>query len=360
MLVYHGTTWRNARGIALNGFVPKKATGRVWFTQSKGYARRRARTKAKQRRDRAMVLMCELDLPDLRRDLGAGRVMYRNRIVSVQGPVPASVLISPPSMDLPGTPEDLAGWVNRLLGLEPHRGVGKRHPGVDRLSRWVNHRLESNPGGRIRDEELLERAQQWLPEYFKRFDAVFEPLQMPPKVEPGEAGTGVSPVEPGGKGVDPREEEALDCLTSKKPDRRARGLALLAELREPDLFEWCMMYLEDESIPVRVAALETMRGCEDAEADFVEPFAASEEKRIRAAAVAVLTRHAGADAPVWFRNGLTDPSAHVRVNTARYLEELDFVAHRDIFELALYDANPKVAQIAEKLTAGKGVARETW
>ena len=74
----------------------------------------------------------------------------------------------------------------------------------------------------------------------------------------------------------------------------------------------------------------------------------------------VLTRDAGAEAPVWFRNGLTDPSAHVRVHTARYLEELDLATHRDLFELALYDANSKVAQIAEKLTSGKGVAREAW
>jgi len=46
--------------------------------------------------------------------------------------------------------------------------------------------------------------------------------------------------------------------------------------------------------------------------------------------------------------GLTDPETHVRVETARFLDELDPAVHRKLFELALYDPNPKVAEGGEE------------
>ena len=41
--------------------------------------------------------------------------------------------------------------------------------------------------------------------------------------------------------INPREEEAFECLALSKPKRRMRGLKLLAELGDVDLFDWCAM-----------------------------------------------------------------------------------------------------------------------
>ena len=52
------------------------------------------------------------------------------------------------------------------------------------------------------------------------------------------------------------------------------------------------------------------------------------------------------------------PAIGVALATAGVLGRLDAAEHRAIFELALYDPNPQVAQLARKLTAGKGFHKE--
>jgi len=86
------------------------------------------------------------------------------------------------------------------------------------------------------------------------------------------------------------------------------------------------------------------------------------EKRIRAAAIAALAKHAqtDADAGAWFERGLKDPEPSVRLEVTRVLGRLDPQRHRRIFELALYDPNPQIARQATKLTAGKGYAKLRW
>ena len=152
----------------------------------------------------------------------------------------------------------------------------------------------------------------------------------------------------------PPEDEAVACLMSEAPKRRVRGLSLIAETDDPDLFEWCAMFLRDPSTAVRVAALDTMRGCDAGDPEVIVPHTESENKRVRAAAFAAITRHARRDTPHWFEYGLKDPEPCVRIETARQLVRLDTAEHRDLFEIALYDTNPAVSRIAHKLTQGKG------
>ena len=111
---------------------------------------------------------------------------------------------------------------------------------------------------------------------------------------------------------------------------------------------------------MRVAALHTMLRCEDGDAEVIAPLAESEDKRVRAAAVAALAKHSGEDALHWFEWGLKDPYACVRLETAAVLSQLDPAEHRAIFELALYDPNPQIARLARKLTAGKGYGEVRW
>jgi hypothetical protein len=352
--VYHGTTRRRAQRIAREGFLPRKPSRRVWFAAGRGYALGRARTQARRSHDRPVVLACELDLNQLRHSLGKKRVRATNGIIAIDGPVPVTVLRSNPTVDLPFAPNELATWINQVLGLKPHKGVGRSHPGIERLSRWLRNRLESEPDRTVRPGELLHLARQWLGEYFEGVEVDVEHLCTRVKVGTIDVRAEAPEAPP-----DTREQEALDLLDDGNPKRRIRGLALLARIEDPDLFDWCLMYLGDQSVDVRIAALDTMCGCEHGDPEAIVPLAGSGNKRIRAAAVAVLARHSGKYAPLWLEYGLTDPSACVRLKTASLLERLDTAEHRKVFELALHDPNPTIARSARKLTAGKGYAKDS-
>ena len=355
MIVYHGTSDRRARQICEVGFVPKKPSRRVWFATGRGYALRRAKVQARRRRDRPVVLVCDINLAQMRRSLGPKRVFNGNGVIAVDGPVPVTVLRSHPSLDQPSSPEELAAWVNQMLGLKPYKGVGRRHPGIERLSRWVVNRVSSHPGTHVSPAELLAMARQWLPEYFQGFEIDPASLRVYRTVKTIDVDASQELPEP-----DPREQEALDCILDARAKRRVRGLRLLAGMDDPDLFDWCVMLLDDDSVTVRLAALGTMAGCEHGDPDVILPFAESPNKRLRAAAVAAMARLSGDDAAHWLERGLKDPSPCVRVQTARQLSQLDPTRHRVIFELALYDPNSEVARIARKLTSHKGFARARW
>ena len=350
MIVYHGTSAKRARQICDRGFLPRKPSKRVWFAQARAYAEGRARTQARRSHDRPVVLTCEIDLQVFRRRYGSKRILHRNSVIAISGPVPVSVLLSYPStVDVPASPEEMARWVNDLLGLKPYKGPGPKHPGIQRLSKWVINRLQSRPDSRFRQAELLEMARQWLPGFFQ--DVVIDPERL--RAYRRHEEIEVRAEEPQTPS-DPREEQALECLEDDRPARRVRGLRLLAKIKDPDLSDWCLMFLDDESDRVRVAALRAMRQCDDGDAETLAPLAEAHSKRVRAAALAALAKFGGADAPAWFDRGLRDPEPAVRLETASVLDSLDPTEHRAIFELALNDPNPQVAETARKLAAGKG------
>ena len=351
MIVYHGTTSRRAERICMVGFLPKKPSRRVWFAETRGYALGRARTQARRAHARPVLLTCERDIQQMRRSMGGRRVFRKNKVIAISGAVPVTVLRSHSGVELPTAPEGLAAWVNGVLGLKPYKGVGRRHPGIQRLARWVTNRVASMPRTTIRPTELLRLAQQWLPEFFEGVVLDPERLKVHRRIRTVEV-----EIEPPPEKV--REDEALELLDDAKPKRRIRGLAMLAELEDPDLFDWCTMYLDDESTDVRLAALHTMLHCEDGHPETIVPLADLGDKRIRAAAIAALAKHGGEDALGWFKRGLKDPNACVRLETAALLSQLDPGEHRAIFELALYDPNPMVERRAHRLTAGKGYAAD--
>jgi hypothetical protein len=348
MICYHGTTRRRAQRISEEGFLPRRPSRRVWFAESRAYALTRAKTQARRSDDRPVVLACDLDLNELRRRLGGHRVMHRSRIIAVDGPVPQAVLRTHLELGVPSTPRELTTWLNQLLGLKQHKGVSRTDPGVERLSRWIANRRSSQPWCKIRPTELLRLAQQWLPDYFQGFEVSPGEMSVHRTVTPGPSEEEAEP-----SVADLREREAVDALVDARAKSRIRGLEILADIEEPDLFDWCAMLLDDESVEVRLASLRTMLRCEAVSTEPIRPLASSENKRIRATAVAVLAHHSARTA-WWFEYGLKDPAACVRLATAALLPELDPERHRGIFELALSDPNPKVAQTARRITAGKG------
>ena len=291
------------------------------------------------------MLTCDIDLQQFAR-IGPKRIFQRGGNIAIEGPVPVSVLRSFPGQDAPTTPRDLARWINRVLGLKPGKGVGWRHPGINRLSQWVVRRLTHHPTRRIKQSELLGMARQWVGEYFEDVEIDPGTLQVRRRFKTIEVRAESPPPPP-----DTREYEAIELLEDSRPARRVRGLVMLGEIADPDLFDWCAACLGDESSDVRITALRTMLLCPDCDPAIIEPLAESADNLVRAAAIAALAKHSVGASPRWFERGLKDPSPHVRLETAAVLPRLDPGEHRGIFELALYDSNPKIVQLARRLTA---------
>jgi HEAT repeat protein len=157
-------------------------------------------------------------------------------------------------------------------------------------------------------------------------------------------------------------DEVEEALASSNARRRVRGLRRLQRAGASDLVDWCALMLGDENHIVRRTALELIGGSEEGDPHLLMPYGQCSHKGLRAAAVAGLTRLGGEDAPEWCMRGLRDPDDAVRFATARELPRFDPRQHRRLFELALYDPNPQVAEIARKLSARQGyhVLKPRW
>ena len=64
------------------------------------------------------------------------------------------------------TPAELTQWLNGQLRLSGRDRVGANDPGVQRLWRWQKHRVKFQPERATRDDELLNKAQRYLPHLF--------------------------------------------------------------------------------------------------------------------------------------------------------------------------------------------------
>ena len=353
--VYHGTTRRRALRIRIEGFRPGKKSRRVWFAENRDMAAHRAEHQAYVAHDRPVILTCRLDLEHLRRVYGPARVHYKHRCVAVDGPLPVSVLRHcPVGPDQPVTPSELSDWVSRLLPVKRHKGPGRHHPGILRLSRWVKQRLQHQPDAEIPQADLVAKAQAFIPEFFEGF--VIDPRRLRAERKT-EIVPEPAPLEPAGGQLDAAEEQALADIMSTRPSARVRGLERLSDLGAPDLFDWCVMHLGDASVDVRVAALHTMLRCPRADLAVVRPLAEDREQHVRAAALAVMIRHSEKKAADWMVVALRDPSPHVRLEASTLLDRLDPSVDRRVFELARHDPNPDIIRRAEHLVAGKGYTK---
>ena len=226
-----------------------------------------------------MCLAVDVDLEALRRRYGSRQVRESGGVISINGAIPASSLRSHYGLGIPESAEEIARWINAVLGVKAHKGVSARHEGVLRLARWIDNRLATQPHARVGEKELLARAAQWIPDRFAGVEIDFEHLRIWPKVarEAEALQAGLTSAAP----VDHREEEAIACLESDKPQRQERGLQLLADLADPDLFEWCVLLLGEDHPQSAVGVLKVMRRCEDIQPEVLAPYAASEHKAVR-------------------------------------------------------------------------------
>jgi citrate (Re)-synthase len=72
----------------------------------------------------------------------------------------------------------IAHWVNSFLGLKGDDAIDKRHPGLAAIQEWVEEQYKQGRVTSISNDEVLQLARQYLPEYFKSdFDALKEKAQ---------------------------------------------------------------------------------------------------------------------------------------------------------------------------------------
>ena len=237
-----------------------------------------------------------------------------------------------------------------LLGLKAHRGVSRRDPGLIRLARWIRNRRTSQPSSRLRDSEILERAAGWLPQWFRGVSV--DPATLRVRRHPAEL-TVLPDLERSESSAEVTDE-AEEALASGNARRRLRGLQRLSRAGDPDLVDWCALMLGDEAQMVRRKALELVGRSEDGDPHLLLPFAQCSHQALRAAAVAGLARLGGAQAADWCARGLRDTDDAVRLAVARELPHYDPQRHGRLFELALYDPHPQIAELARKLTAHRG------
>lgn len=64
------------------------------------------------------------------------------------------------------TARELAEWLNQRLRLAGQRRVAEHDPGLLRLHRWLRHRVTFQPQRRTAEDELLRKAQRYLPGHF--------------------------------------------------------------------------------------------------------------------------------------------------------------------------------------------------
>ena len=61
----------------------------------------------------------------------------------------------------------IAQWVNSHLGLHGDQKVDKRHPGLEKINRWVQDQYTQGRTTSISSDELLEKSKKYLPGYIE-------------------------------------------------------------------------------------------------------------------------------------------------------------------------------------------------
>ena len=211
--------------------------------------------------------------------------------------------------------------------------------------------MKSGTGSRIDWYEFFEKGKQWLPVFFDQIP--FSPERFPIQHLQNNTiavrvciETQERPSQP--SKVDASYDKAITDMSHQNPKRRMRGLRSLEKLGTEELFDWCVLYLEDESVDVVCNALKIMCRCEDGYIAPILPYAESKNRRLRAGALAALAKHDLDDTERWFERGLKDPAACVRMEVAKLLPTLDRIAHQDLFDIARHDPNPVVKRLAKK------------
>jgi hypothetical protein len=60
----------------------------------------------------------------------------------------------------------IAHWANGHIHSDADKKIDKRHPGIAKINKWVLEQYEQGRTTSISNDELLEKAKKYLPEYF--------------------------------------------------------------------------------------------------------------------------------------------------------------------------------------------------
>lgn len=178
VVLWHGTTKSRADSIIEEGFIAKG--GRVFFARNTRIPLVIAQTRAANKNDRPVVIMCSIDLSRYNRYRRQGRnvyVFHHNHIGSevVQEVMDAqsgkirvkreSVELTDIGINFSSGQAGIAFWMNNYLNLNGADRIGEDHEAVGKIKEWLNSQAEAGRFGKVSDEEMQKQVEKHLPEY---------------------------------------------------------------------------------------------------------------------------------------------------------------------------------------------------
>lgn len=187
--LWHGTTRSRAKTILKNGFRAEKTMdkwGREWtfFATNPRFARRHARTKAREEGDLPAIIMCSIDLniyniyerqaaevyvfahecisKDVIVDVEG---MPKRQLEKLQGTKAHNIGLTDVALTFNSNIAGIAYWINSYLKLDdPHR-ITEDHEAVIRIRQWLDEQVDDGRFGEVPDDEILQQVQEHLPQY---------------------------------------------------------------------------------------------------------------------------------------------------------------------------------------------------
>ncbi len=169
LTVWHGTTEDRARAIVQQGFKKRGNSGLIWFTKLPNFACRVAASRARHRRRHAVVISCQIDLektPSFGKQASHVHIfpspVNREVIANVSLVIGRQFRLDAVKTRWPDVKvtqesrqQDILSWLNQYLSLENEEAIGKDHPAVKAIFKWVKAQYATGRKERISDEEML-------------------------------------------------------------------------------------------------------------------------------------------------------------------------------------------------------------
>lgn len=189
--LWHGTSRTRAESILKNGFKPKKADkSRIYFARSPVLARWYANHRARNEKDHPAVISCVVDLSHyddyivgeiqgvvffafkaesisngvVRRIIGLEK-RSKDRSKRSKKRKDANAELTDIALTFNSAPPSIAYWLNSYLNLEGADRIQEEHEAVGKIKQWLNDQMDAGKFGEVPNEEMLEKVQEFLPQY---------------------------------------------------------------------------------------------------------------------------------------------------------------------------------------------------